>query len=78
MAGRLPGRQRTPTYTGRTSRGFREETRDEYRDRLDRDATPFLGKMLLSDITAADIRALVRHVAARGVSQSTWGWRLRR
>jgi integrase len=35
------------SYTGRTSRGFRDETRDEYRTRLARDAKPFLGKMPL-------------------------------
>src|SRR5262245_17007793 len=38
------------TYAGRTSRGFREGTRDDYRRTLERDAIPFFGRMRLSAI----------------------------
>lgn len=64
-------RQWVDTYSGRTSRGLRDETRADYRKRLEQDAIPHLGRMRLSAITAADVRGLVQHVAARGVAQNT-------
>lgn len=33
------------TYPGRTSRGLWQETRDDYRKRLEQDAIPYLGLM---------------------------------
>lgn len=59
------------SYAGRTSRGIREETRADYRKRLEADAIPFLGRMRLSDIEARDLDALAARVASRGVKPNT-------
>lgn len=59
------------SYAGRTSNGIREETRGDYRKRLEQDAIPFLGRMRLSAIEARDLDALAAHVAARGVKPNT-------
>ena len=55
------------TYAGRTRRGFREETRDDYRRILKADAKPFLGKMRLGDVRAQDIKAYIHEVSSREV-----------
>ena len=55
------------TYAGRTRRGFREETRDDYKRILDADAKPFLGKMRIGDVRAQDIKAYIQHVSTREV-----------
>jgi integrase len=59
------------TYAGRTSRGFREGTRDDYRRTLERDAIPFFGRMQLSAIEPRDVKAYAAQVASRGVSANT-------
>jgi integrase len=64
-------REWVDTYSGRTSRGLRDETRVDYRKRLEQDAIPFLGRMRLAEITPADVRGLARHVAGRGVAPNT-------
>ena len=55
------------TYAGRTRRGFREETRDDYKRILDADAKPFLGRMRLGEVRAQDIKAYIQHVSTREV-----------
>jgi integrase len=59
------------SYKGRTSRGVREATRDDYRDRLERDAIPFFGRMRLAEIEPRDLKAFVAKMAERGISQNT-------
>lgn len=74
------------TYKGRTSRGIRPETADDYRRALgldengkpllDNDGDPigavgFFGRMRLGHIRPADIKAYAAHVEARGVSAGT-------
>jgi integrase len=59
------------TYTGRTSRGIRYMTLQNYRDALERHAIPFLGRSLLTDIEPRDVKALAARIAASGVSNNT-------
>jgi integrase len=58
-------------YAGRTRKGIREETRVDYRKRLEQDAIPFFGRIRLSAIEARDLDALAKHVAGRGVKANT-------
>ena len=59
------------TYSGRTSRGFRENTRAEYRRDLDRQAAPYFGQMRLAEIEPQHIKRWLSSLAARGLAQST-------
>src|SRR4051812_33020062 len=59
------------TYAGRTSRGIREATRDDYRKRLEQDAIPFFGRMRLTEIQPTDLKAFVAKMAGRGISKNT-------
>jgi integrase len=59
------------SYQGRTSRGLREGTRDDYRSTLERDAIPFFGRMRLVEIEPRDVKRYGAHVAGRGVSPNT-------
>jgi hypothetical protein len=59
------------TYTGRTSRGISEDTRDDYRKRLEAEAIPFFGRMRLAEIEPRDVKAFVVEIGKRGVSQNT-------
>ena len=59
------------SYGGRTAKGLREETRADYRKRLEQDAIPFLGKLRLPEIEARDLDALAARVASRGVKPNT-------
>jgi integrase len=68
------------TYAGRTSRGVRDATRDDYRKRLGLDeegqptgdgAVAFFGRMPLSAIEPRDVKAYAERVAARGVAPNT-------
>jgi integrase len=51
------------TYPGRTARGFRDETRREYRVMLERHAVPYFRSERLSNIDAAAIRSFIAHVS---------------
>ena len=44
------------SYGGRTSKGIRDETRADYRKRLEQDAIPFLGRLRLCEIEARTSR----------------------
>jgi integrase len=55
------------SYQGRTSRGIRPETIDDYRNDLERVATPFFGRMQLAAIEPRDIKRLAAQLAADGL-----------
>jgi integrase len=68
------------SYAGRTSRGLRENTREDYRRQLglDADGNPigdgavaFFGRMQLSAIEPRDVKRYAASVAARGVAANT-------
>lgn len=59
------------TYTGRTSKGILDETREDYRKRLEADAIPFFGRMRLTAIEPQHVRDFIRAVSARGVKTNT-------
>jgi integrase len=59
------------TYAGRTSRGISETTRDDYRRRLEQDATPFFGRMRLSEIEPLDMKQYVRSLEDEGKAPAT-------
>lgn len=58
------------SYQGRTSRGFRESTRSDYRAALERHAYPVLGSMLLVDIEPRDIKRLAASMSRKGLGPS--------
>jgi integrase len=57
-------------YTGRTSRGFREVTRSDYRRRLE-PAIGHFGRTKLTDISPRVLRAYAESLAARGLARNT-------
>ena len=59
------------SYQGRTARGLRDETREDYRVRLERDAIPFFGRRRLAEIEPRDVKRFAAHVASRGVGPNT-------
>src|SRR5690348_12168092 len=59
------------SYRGRTSKGIRPATLDDYKRSLKHDAIPFLGAMRLAEIEPRDVRAFAQHVSKRGVSANT-------
>jgi integrase len=54
------------TYQGRTSRGIRPETIEEYRRDLHRDAVPFFGRVRLAAIDPPMIKEYATHIGSRG------------
>ena len=58
------------TYTGRTSRGFREESRDEYRRDLRR-ATAFFGSRRLAEIDPPMVKQYAFTLSMQGLEQRT-------
>jgi integrase len=68
------------SYGGRTSRGIRDATRDDYRKRLglDEDGAPtgdgavaFFGRTQLTALEPRDIKRYAEHIAGRGVAPNT-------
>jgi integrase len=59
------------TYQGRTGRGIRATTLEEYRKDLEKGAIPFFGRRRLAEIEPRHIKALAKHVADRGVAPAT-------
>jgi integrase len=57
------------TYRGRTSRGFRESTREEYAGALNRHAIPFFGRMRISEITPRDIKQYAQWCSDKGLGR---------
>jgi hypothetical protein len=58
-------------YTGRTGRGVRETTRNDYRRRLEQDAIPFFGRMRLSEIEPQDVKTYALELAKTGKAPNT-------
>jgi len=58
-------------YAGRTARGFRENTREDYRRALEQFAAPFFGRMKLAAIEPADIKQFLLKMAGKGYSAGT-------
>jgi integrase len=58
-------------YSGRTARGFRENTRAEYRRDLEREAAPYFGRMRLAEIEPQHVKRWLSSLATRGLAQST-------
>jgi integrase len=52
------------TYPGSTAKGIRDETRADYRKRLEQHAIPLLGKLRLSQIDATHLDLLAARVAS--------------
>ena len=59
------------TYQGRTGRGIRETTLEEYRKDLEADVVPYFGRTRLAEIEPRHIKALAKHIADRGVAPAT-------
>src|SRR3954471_9711141 len=59
------------TYAGRTSRGFRETTRDDYRADLEQFAVPFFGRMKLAAIAPSDVKRFTLKLASDGYAAGT-------
>ena len=57
------------TYSGRTSRGFREDTHNQYDKSLNRHAIPFFNTMMLTEIAPRDIKAFIAHVGAITITE---------
>lgn len=53
------------TYHGRTSRGFRETTREEYRRDLEREILPYFKRRKLTEIEPRDVKAFAAHLATK-------------
>ena len=59
------------SYAGRTARGFRENTRADYRRELERFAVPFFGQMRLAEIEPSHIKSFLHKLARKGLAAST-------
>ncbi len=64
-------RREIESYPGRTNKGITEETRNDYRERLEQDAIPFLGHLPLGQIRQSHLDGLAERVHSRGVSPNT-------
>jgi integrase/recombinase XerC len=58
-------------YAGRTSRGFSEQARSDYRRALESFAIPLFAGWKLADVERADIRRLVASLEARGLAPAS-------
>lgn len=59
------------SYPGRTSRGFREQTRQEYRRDLERHALPFFGPMKLAEVEPRDVKRFIGQLIGLGLTSSS-------
>jgi integrase len=59
------------TYTGRTGRGIRPNTLDDYRDALRREAVPFFGRMQLVAIEPRDVKRFAAELSSRGLAPAS-------
>src|SRR5262249_28780982 len=65
------GRRWIKTYGGRTEKGIRSHTRDDYEHDLESDIYPFLGRLPIGQIEAKHLRELAERIRGRGVSAQT-------
>ena len=67
-------------YQGRTTRGIRLRTIEEYRRDLEREAIPYFGRMRLAEIHPRHVKAFAAAIAGMGQLLSEpkylgdWGW----
>jgi integrase len=59
------------SYAGRTARGFRATTREDYRRDLQLFAVPFFGRMKLAAIEPADVKRFLVKMSAAGYAAGT-------
>ena len=59
------------SYGGRTARGFRENTRDDYRRDLEQHAVPYFGAMRLSEIEPQHVKRWLVKMADDGCAAGT-------
>lgn len=59
------------SYAGRTSRGISDDTRSDYRKRLEKEAIPFFGRLRLSEIEPRDVRDYAAALSRRGSAANT-------
>jgi len=59
------------SYPGRTSRGFREQTRQEYKRDLERHALPFFGPMKLAEVEPRDVKRFIGSLIGLGLTSSS-------
>lgn len=59
------------SYPGRTSRGFREQTRQEYKRDLERHALPFFGPMKLAEVEPRDVKRFIGALIGLGLTSSS-------
>jgi integrase len=63
------------SYSGRTTNGLRDSTRDSYKDALDRIIIPFyqreMPSLKLAELAPSDLRALISHLASEGYAPSS-------
>lgn len=59
------------SYAGRTSRGFREQTRQEYKRDLERHALPFFGPMKLSEVEPRDVKRFIGQLIGLGLTSNS-------
>src|SRR4051812_31013182 len=57
-----------PRYSGRTTRGIREQTKEGYAGQMQRHVLPALGQRRLSEIGPRDIARLANDLRAKGLS----------
>jgi integrase len=58
-------------YTGRTSKGVSDSTRDSYRDAIERFAMPFFGTVQLDRIDPPMLRDFIAHLASKGLAPAS-------
>lgn len=59
------------SYAGRTSRGFREQTRREYLRHLERHALPFFGPLKLAEIEPRDVKRFIGELIKLNLKSNT-------
>lgn len=59
------------TYRGRSSRGIRQSTLDDYVRVLERDVVPLLGGVQLADLRMAHVKRFATMLAGKGLANST-------
>ena len=59
------------SYAGRTARGFRENTREDYRRDLEAFAVPFFGRMKLAAIEPSTVKRFLVELAEKGYAAGT-------
>lgn len=58
-------------YAGRTSRGFTEQARSDYRRSIESYVIPFFAGWRLADVDRADVRRLVKSLEDRGLAPAS-------